>query len=357
MSFLEHPEILFITRNYPPIVGGLEKYSFRLIEAFAKRMPTHKIVLSKSRKHLFWFLPYSLFKALYSIGTHPISHVHLCDGLLAPLGLIIKNLTKKNVSATIHGLDITFDRAIYQRVVPKCVSRLDKIICVSHATRREVFKRTHGLLGQCAVIPNGIVSDEMYLVGDKMAFQKRLGHLTHLNLWKRKILFTIGHLVRRKGVAWFVEAVMPKLPEEYVYLVAGDGPERGPIEKATVQHGLENRVFLLGEISDDIRNILYNLSDIFVMPNIRVPGDMEGFGIVAIEAGTAGLPVVASNLQGIKDAVIDGKTGILVEEGDVEGYATAIQGVRLERDEIRRTVNEAFGWNHVFEEYRRVLFP
>ena len=79
-------------------------------------------------------------------------------------------------------------------------------------------------------------------------------------------------------------------------------------------------------------------------PNITVPNDVEGFGIVAIEAGSCGLPVVATNIQGIRDAVIDGKTGYLIQEGNVQGFLERIQDMPLEKGDVRFAVNETFAW-------------
>lgn len=75
-----------------------------------------------------------------------------------------------------------------------------------------------------------------------------------------------------------------------------------------------------------------------------MPDGVEGFGIVALEAGSCGLPVVASNIQGLQDAVIDGKTGYLVEEGDVDGFVGRITDMNLKKDQIREIVNSTFDW-------------
>ena len=350
------PEILIITRNYPPKVGGLEKYSFALIEAFSSLMKTHRITLSKSKRHLLWFLPFSLIKALFIVNKHSIPKIHLCDGLLAPVGLILKMLTGAEVSVTIHGLDITYDNRLYRKFIPSCVAKLDRIVCVSHATLGELLKRAPVLPENCIVIPNGIQRDEMYLADPRRELERRFEQLTRLNLSNRKVILTLGHLVKRKGARWFVSRVMPELPEEYLYLVAGEGPERDAIEKAVMDYDLKHRVFLLGEISHECRTLSYNLADILVMPNITVPRDVEGFGIVAIEAGTCGLPVVASNVQGIRDAVIDGQTGYLVGEKNVAGFIRRITEMDLEKEKIRNIVNEAFNWEKLSEKYRRFLF-
>jgi phosphatidylinositol alpha-1,6-mannosyltransferase len=349
------PKTLFITRNYPPKVGGLEEYSYHLIREFASHDTIYKITLSKSKKHLLWFFPYSFFRALYLIRKYSIQSVHLCDGLLSPVGLLLKILTGAKVTVTIHGLDITYDNQIYQNLIPWCIARLDRLVCVSHSTRDECMRRIMPC-PNCTVIPDGIRPNQLYLQQSKNELHRKLENLISISIKNKKILFTIGHLVKRKGVAWFVENVMPRLEDSYLYVVAGEGPERGTIQEIVDQYDLKGRVLLLGEISNEDRRLIYNASDIFVMPNITVPGDVEGFGIVVLEAGSCGLPVVASDIQGLRDAVIDGKTGFLVEEGDVEGFSSRITDMNLKNDQIREIVNSTFDWAKIYKDYRMFLF-
>jgi len=347
--------ILFITRNYPPKVGGLETYSYNLIREFEAHEITYKITLSKSIKHLIWFFPYSFFRALYLIRKYSIQSVHLCDGALSPVGLLLKLLAGSKVTATIHGLDITYKHPFYQIFIPWCITKLDGVVCVSRSTQDECVRRGIPPLN-CTVIPNGIRPGQLYLREPENELCRRLENLMGIFLRERKILFTIGHLVKRKGVAWFVENVMPRLEVSCLYVVAGEGAERRAIQEMVDRHSLQNRVLLLGEVSDGDRNIIYNASDIFIMPNITVPGDVEGFGIVALEAGSCGLPVVASNIQGIRDAVIDGKTGYLVEEGDVDGFVGRIMDMNLDKDEIREIVNSTFDWSIISAQYQDSIF-
>ena len=157
-------------------------------------------------------------------------------------------------------------------------------------------------------------------------------------------------------MAWFVEHVMPHLDASYCYLVAGNGPDYTSIKTLVERYGLGDRVCLLGRISDEEKKVVYNASDIFIMPNITIRGDVEGFGIVALEAGSCGLPVVASNIQGLKDAVIDGKTGYLVEERDVDGFVGRITGMDLDKEQIREIVNSTFDWAKIYKDYRTFLF-
>ena len=108
-------KLLFITRKYPPSVGGMENYSYELFKHLKIiNEDTYLIANKYNNKVLTFFIPYSFFKALYLIWTKRITHVHLGDGLLAFEGKLIKKITKVKTSITVHGLDITFDNSFYQ---------------------------------------------------------------------------------------------------------------------------------------------------------------------------------------------------------------------------------------------------
>ncbi len=104
--------------------------------------------------------------------TKKVDVIYLQDGLLAPLGLILK-IFRKPTAITIHGLDITYKNKFYQFLIPRCVKRLDRIICISAATRQECLER--GIPEKkMTVIPDGI-SDEFYLKNrDKEEIKKEL---------------------------------------------------------------------------------------------------------------------------------------------------------------------------------------
>ncbi len=350
---LKH-RILFISKNYPPKIGGLETYSYNLIREFEKHHDVCKIVLTGSSINLIWFVPYSLFMSLYLAWKHSIGHIHLCDALLSPIGIILKLSLGVHVSVSIHGLDITYKNFLYQLLIPRCVARLDKIISVSRATRNECQRRKIPVQ-KCVVISNGIRPNELYLPEPIDDLQTKLEKITGRVIRDRKILVTVGRLVQRKGVAWFIDCVMPHLNSRYIYIVAGDGPEFDRIQRVVSRRNLENRVLMLGRVSNDARKVLLNSSDVFIMPNNTVANDIEGFGIVILEAGSCGLPVVASNLQGIKDAVIDGETGYLVDEGDVDGFLNRIKSMNLVKADIRTYVNAKFNWEKIYLNYQNVI--
>lgn len=349
------PLILFITRNYPPKVGGLEIYSYQLIRQFEKTCTVFKITLSRSRWHLSWFLPFCLVKAIWLCRSHPIRCIHLCDGLLAPIGVILKHLTGARVTASVHGLDLTYPPAIYQMIVPRCLSRLDLIFCVSRHGLEECRLR-HIPAGKCRVVPNGIDPAEFELPPPGPSGLRETEHQAGIRLADRKILLSVTRLVPRKGVAWFVSEVMPRLDACYCYLIAGAGPDFGTIQGLIQRHGLADRVALLGKVPNAARQRLMAHADLFIMPNIRIPGDMEGFGIAALEAGSSGLPVIASDIEGLRDAVIDGVTGHLVEERNVQEYVDKIRCSQFNRETVRSVVNQRFNWPHIAARYHAFLF-
>lgn len=111
-------------------------------------------------------------------------------------------------------------------------------------------------------------------------------------------------------------------------MAIGDGSLRARLERQADQLGLNGAVRFLGEVTDEERDRWYRTADVFVMPS-RLPrrGGGEGFGIVYLEAGARGLPVVAGNVGGALDAVIQDETGVLVDPTDPAAVAAAVVGL------------------------------
>lgn len=283
---------LFITRKYPPVIGGMEIFSRNLFEHWKEY---ENLELLANRCGNAWLAPF-LLKSLLVIFTRGrrYSRIHLGDGLMAVLIPWIRLWTQVSVSISIHGLDIVYNKYGYNRVIPRLVARGDIIICVSHYTRDRCLER--GIPDdKCKVIPNGINPDNSpYRLGKK---PERVAE------WERefagkKILLSIGRLMKRKGHAHFIRYYLGKLPESFVFFVAGTGPEEVKIKTTARECGLEERVYMAGRISEEEKQGLYGIAYAFIMPNISVPGDIEGFGIAAIEAGLTGLPLILSGIEG-----------------------------------------------------------
>jgi glycosyltransferase involved in cell wall biosynthesis len=349
-------KLVFVTRRFPPSMGGMQTLSAQLAREFSNRADTTTIAWGRSQAFLPYFLPSALVKTLYAIAFRGAEHVHLGDALLAPIGVLLRATGRVSVSVTVNGRDIAFDSALYQSVVPRCLARLDTVVCVSRAIADECVRR--GVPRErCVVIPNGVDPDELHVNTGRENLARILGR----NLDGHHVLVTVGRLVRKKGVEWFVREVMPLLPAEALYVVLGDGPERRAIEDAVKRRGLEASVVLLGAVphEDPMLRAVYGGADLFVMPNAHVPGDFEGFGIVAVEAASAGLPVVASRVDGIEDAVLEGRTGHLVTPGAAEEFAARIQACftdeALDRDAVRSAAKDQFGWERIGALYMKAI--
>lgn len=347
-------KVLFLTRKYPPKTGGIENYSFNLVRHFKK---LHKEIYLVANKRgniaLPAFIPYSFLKCFWLIKKHQITHLHLSDALLAPVGYLLGKITGVRTIGTVHGLDITYPLFIYQKLFVPYVKKLDKIICVSRFTREQCVRKGVSY-GKCIVIPNA-VNDEFFIARPKEKLRRFFEDKFHISLLGKKVLLATGRLVKRKGVCWFVRNVMPKLGNRYIYLISGEGKEKSEIQQAIRENKLEKQIFLLGKTNFKTLRLLYNISDLFVMPNIKVKGDMEGFGIVIIEAGSAGLPVIASDIEGIKDAVIDGKTGWLIPCQNKQEFVQKIKSSSFNSSMVRKHVTDNFSWQRVIKKYNKAF--
>lgn len=286
----------------------------------------------------------------------------LQDGVMAPLGWALKLLTRRPTLIVIHGLEVTHQNAVYRRLVFPFIARQTAFAAVSEGSKQAAMAALGRVGGaRVEVIPNGL-SDVFYSTkprDEQLRIVAQEADLPLERLRQSHILVTAGRLIKRKGVSWFVDSVMPRLVADdpsILYLVAGTGPQRAEIESAIDRHGLTDNVKLLGRASDECLTALYNAADVFLMPNVRVRSDIEGFGLVAIEAASCGALVVASDLEGISDAVVDGKNGYLVPVGDASAYTAIVTrelaGRTLSPDTARRYTLDHYSWTDTAAAYR-----
>lgn len=328
--------ILYLTHLHPPVdaplenMGGMQRVSLQLVETL-KRNPNISIEVIKLEAE--WgsiglattkFLFKNLVDLPSRVERFKPDIVLFSSMVTAALAPLIRNRINVPMVTINHGQDVTLPVKLYQKYVPKVFKALDGVISVSRATRQACIDR--GLSPHKGVaIPNGF-SPEDFNIGDctKSEARNALGQLIGKDLGHSKILLTTGRLVKRKGHAWFIDQVMPHLNDSIIYLILGDGPERDTIQTILSRSPHSDSVFLLGRQPDEVLRLAYCASDLFVMPNIVVPGDMEGFGVVMLEANLMGTPVVATDLEGIKDVISDGKNGFKIPVGDHIQFAQTI---------------------------------
>ena len=347
---VEHTPILFITRKWEGY-GGMQQLSRDLWRGMNE-------IYGEQERLCVPFGVQAIFLGLVTVWRG--GHVHLLDAALAPIGWLLKKMGSGKVTLTACGLDVLWSRWWYQWVLWRTLPSLDRVVCISRATAEEVRKR--GVAEEkIVVIPPGVWPDARGTgLHGAQTDTVRICRASECSSVPR--LLTVGRLVPRKGVPWFVQNVVPSLLRDFPqlqYWIFGRGPEELLIKKIVQEKGLEHYVRLLGEFDDAKREECFTRADLFVMPNVAVPGDMEGFGIVCIEASARGVPVVAAQLEGLPDAVIDGETGRLFESGDPEDCVRVIReviGGRWDRRQVARATLEHYGWPMLFRRYRDEVF-
>lgn len=186
------------------------------------------------------------------------------------------------------------------------------------------------------------------------------------NLQNKRILLTIARLDRRKGHDRVIRA-LPHLPGDVVYLIGGKGREEPRLRQLANDLNVAHRVHFLGFVPDSDLPALYNLCDVFVMPNrvtegTALAGDIEGFGISFIEAGACEKPVVAGRSGGAVEAVLHEQTGLLVDPTSETDIACAISRLldnpelahRLGRQARQRILRE-FDWRILARQVEAIL--
>ncbi|MEN8252085.1 MAG: glycosyltransferase family 4 protein [Patescibacteria group bacterium] len=309
-------KILFISRAYPPVTGGIENQNYELSQQLPKITPTKTIANKHGKKFLPFFLVY-LFIILPTIAKK-YDVILLGDGVLGIVCWWTKLFYKdKKIACIVHGLDLTYKNNFYQKWwVQKFIPTCDKLIAVGNQTIIEGTDRNISK-EKFVFIPNG-VNIETFIRND--ISRDEIFEVIGDEHRGKKILLTFGRLAKRKGVAWFIRNVLPQLPEDVIYVVAGEGADKENIMNAMKETDMNHRVIMRGEVSDEVRTQLFAGADLFIQANIKVEGDMEGFGLTVIEASVSGLPVLASELEGLKDAIKDDKNGILVTPEDSDDW-------------------------------------
>lgn len=363
--------ILFLSRAFPPTIGGIEKQNAEVAEFLGKKTELTLIANRKGKSFLPLFLPWAMLQILVKASRHDV--LLLGDGVLAPLGAIAKFLFPRlTVVSIVHGLDLTFAKKsgfmakLYASINLPSLRKLDGVICVSQDTKKIAL--SVGIKEERAfVIPNGIDPD--FFTGSYT--REELATFLGRDLSETRVILRLGRFVKHKGVEWFIRNVMPKLRDD-VILVAAGGVAKGthpgdhnifPLcEEAIKELGLEKRVLLYPNLAWDKVRLLLSTADIAVSPNIPVPGSMEGFGISVLEASLNRLPIVVSRLEGLQEAVTDGENGLFAEPENTEDYVAKIHWL-LEDDVRRQAFGERaraytidhFHWNTISDRYLETL--
>src|SRR5690348_6782978 len=351
--------ILFVTRKFPPSVGGMEVYSKELFSALQGL--DGGVEICKPRRPILG-RPSMLRLAGFFAGTSwtLLRRARKCDAILlgdfalAGLAIIAKlaSLGRVRVVISLHGNDLFFLRkktlkaAAYRLVCRGVIAShtLDAAIANSRAIREEAIS--------IGISPVHIIT--------LATATPPPGKLPGASGSRRAILFA-GRLIKYKGLSWFVREVWPRLDPTLELLVAGTIWDQSELDSIRDQ----SRIRYIGPLPHDELLALRAQVIACVMPNLppAATEQDEGFGLSALEAPAVGTPTVASRCGGLADAVVDGTTGFLLAPLDVEAWVHCLNDIsgwsQSRRDEFAREARahilEHFNWKEVGQKTLAVL--
>lgn len=346
---------LFLTLEYPPTRGGIATYisseiaEFRAAgeEVFVAAEPLGKddeeTLENKADKNLFrvpfffrfifprWLrLAWYLFRDLKR-GSYDYIIVHH----VLPMGQVawlIKKLKKIKYVVHIHGLDVSLAREHRMKRwwLRRVLSGAEFIVANSDFARRQLegFPLRRAIVAYPCPNPG--------VVGVTFHEDKLYNMRNRYVLGNRKVLLSVARLVERKGLQTVAEALPEILKADpgIVWCIVGLGEYADELIKIIAKHDLQYATRFIGRVDDEDLAAWYQLCDVFVMPSIQIGADVEGWGIVYLEAALFEKPVIAGRAGGCPEAVADGKTGILVNGEKMEEVRDAI--VKLMKDEPLR---------------------
>jgi len=321
----------------------MERLSYELLTRMSLRRPTTELVLRRRAWALPLFMTTAAARLLVGCLKGEVAFVHLSDGVLAPLALIAR-MFRVPVGVTLHGLDVVYDALAYRAWRKAFLRGFDVYVCISEATR-------------AAACDVGLPSRRLRVIGIGV----NAAIPSHGPMRETDCLLFVGRLVRRKGLAWFVRHVLPSLARARPQLrlvVLGDGPEREAIISSARDVGVADRLVWPASRDDATKELWLCRATLCIMPNVPVHGDMEGFGIVALEAAAAACVVVAADLEGLREAVAEGRAGTLVPAADALAWIRTLSELlddAARRDQAgenaRRYVLQHFQWDAVVDAY------
>lgn len=376
---IDNGTVLVITRNLPPVTGGMERLIAEAIRALANM--AHVAVVGPAAAEA--LLPPGVIHAgefpltpnASSLLTGLVSSVRAArrlrprlviggSGVCAPMVLAAARAAGCASAIFVHGLDLVYPSILYRYGFLPALRRIDRVIANSRHTC--ALAATAGIRAdRTALIHPGVEMPAPIPTAAVEAFRNRHG------LDGCRWLLSVGRLTPRKGLAPFIREVLPSLVHDHPdvrLLIVGQRPDTAldPRHRAGVEDlkavaiaaGIGNHVRLTGRLDDDELALAYAGATAMVFPVLDLPGDVEGFGMVALEAAAHGVPTFGFAVGGVVDAVADGISGRLVQAGDYPALGAALES-HLRTPTVSTDDCRAFAaglaWPRFHENLRRLI--
>jgi phosphatidyl-myo-inositol dimannoside synthase len=343
------PKVLIVTNDFPPRRGGIQSF----VHALAVRMPPGSVVVYAPRwegaaefdaeqpfpviRH-----PTSLMLPVPSVSRRAVRLLreHGCDtvlfGAAAPLGLLTPSLRRagaRRVVGITHGHEAGWAALPGARwLLRRIGDQTDVLTYLGEYFRVRLARAlSPAAAARMVRLAPGVDNAEFRPGAGGEQVRQRLG------LGQRPVVVCVSRMVARKGQDTLIRAWPQVLaamraratPGDPVLLLVSDGPYRAELERLASQTGVADSVVFTGAVPRSELPAYYDAGDVFAMPcRTRHGGlDVEGLGIVYLEASATGLPVISGDSGGAPDAVLVGETGYVVPGQDVDALATRITGL------------------------------
>ena len=351
---------LVVTNDFGPRAGGIETFIHGLLEQASKNQQRNFIVLTSHQSPQDEVIKFDQKMwennrirvvrdtAKVLLPTRRLAKkatdlfvVHKCENVIfgssAPLGLLAKSLRRagaKHIVALTHGHEVWWARMpLFSALLRRIGAQADQMTYLGEFTRGAVvnalLREDHSKLVH---LPPGVDLTRFIPAAKSLELQKKWG------VEGAPVIVSIGRLVPRKGSDQLIKA-MPEVLKQFPkckLLLVGTGNYKKRLEKLVRNLKVQDSVIFTGRVAHELLPAYYRLGDIFAAPcRSRYGGlEVEGLGIVYLEASACGVPVIAGKSGGAPDAVLDGKTGILVNGRDHLEVSAAL--IKLLADEKLR---------------------
>ncbi|WP_305039661.1 glycosyltransferase family 4 protein [Frankia sp. CiP3] len=354
--------VLVVTNDFPPRPGGIQAY----IHNFASRLPGGAVtVYAPAWKGAAAFdaaAPFPVVRHPTSLmlptpdvlrRAREVARSHACDavwfGAAAPLGLLATGLRRdlgvRRIIASTHGHEVGWAALPGPRQVLRRIGRsVDAVTYLTDYTKVRLAS-AFGRHPALARLPSGVDTELFRPEAGRDDIRKRHG------LTDRPVVVCVSRLVRRKGQDMLIKALPAwrrRVPGAALLLVGG-GAHRAALARLARDAEVDKHVVMTGPVPWAELPAHYAAGDVFAMPcRTRLAGlEVEGLGIVYLEASATGLPVVAGRSGGAPDAVLDRRTGIVVDGGDLARVTDAVGGLLADPERARAMGAAGRAWAEV----------
>ena len=368
--------IIITTQCFFPIIGGIETLMTGMAGAMAKSGKDILVLADGKKNKTDKFLNYQIkrfnsWKPLRRINKanyiKKLCKIKNIEAIYADSWKSIEYLKYVNVPLFVlaHGTEIqknynswNFYKEYKQVRIYNSYNNANKIAANSTYTKELLIESLSIELDKIEVIHPGIdIYDQFINTSVTVKIDSYISNYS-------PIILTLARLEERKGHKIVLDAIsilINKFPN-ILYVIAGDGPYKDEIEKYSVKLKLNKNILFLGWITEPEKSVLLKKSDLFVMTPHVDNESVEGFGMSFIDAAFHGLATIGTDTGGIRDAIIDGKTGLIAKTSNLDDIVSKIDEL-LSDEEKRSRLGKAgqlnalknFTWDHKVKEYLNLL--